>query len=30
MYVAGVLYERLSDDENAAIFAGNFKRLMGL
>ena len=30
MYVAGVLYERLSDDENAAIFAGNFKRLMGM
>lgn len=30
MYVAGVLYENLSDDENAAIFAGNFKRLMGM
>lgn len=30
MYVAGVLYERLTDDENAAIFAGNFKRLMGM
>lgn len=30
MYVAGVLYEGLSDDENAAIFAGNFKRLMGM
>ena len=30
MYVAGVLYERLSDEENAAIFAGNFKRLMGM
>ena len=30
MYVAGVLYERLTDDENAAIFAGNFKRLMNM
>ena len=30
MYVAGVLYERLTDDENVAIFAGNFKRLMGM
>ena len=30
MYVAGVLYEKLSDDENQAIFAGNFKRLMGM
>ena len=30
MYVAGVLFERLTDDENAAIFAGNFKRLMGM
>lgn len=30
MYVAGVLFERLSDDENTAIFAGNFKRLMNM
>jgi len=30
MYVAGVLFEKLSDDENAAIFSGNFKRLYGL
>ena len=30
MYVAGVLFERLSDEENTAIFSGNFKRLMNL
>jgi predicted TIM-barrel fold metal-dependent hydrolase len=30
MYVAGVLFERLTDDENTAIFAGNFKRLMNM
>ena len=30
MYVAGVLYEKLSDEENQAVFAGNFKRLMGM
>jgi len=30
MYVAGVLFERLSDEENAAIFAGNFRRLMNM
>ena len=29
MYVAGVLFEELSDAENAAVFGQNFKRLLG-
>ncbi|MBR2373742.1 MAG: hypothetical protein IKA87_05885 [Lentisphaeria bacterium] len=30
MMRAGFLYERLNDNENTAIFAGNFKHLLGV
>ena len=30
MYVQGVLYERLTEDERRAVFSGNFRRLTGM
>ena len=30
MYVQGVLYERLTEDERRAVFSGNFRRLTGI
>ena len=30
MYVQGVLFERLTDDERRAVFSGNFRRLTGI